>query len=157
MPAPTKLHQLGDRRHLAQQADVVEAPLLDRQGGPLGLRHPTDLVFDVAHEGFDPLRRGLGLLLLDLDRGAPVVLVDEVEVEGGIDDQNAGHQADEQHDVLEEEPAPHSITSSARDRIDGGMARPRALAVLRLMTNSNVVGCRAGRSAGLAPLRIFPA
>ena len=33
------------------------------------------------------------------------------------------------------------------------MVRPSALAVLRLMTNSNVVGCKTGRSAGLAPLR----
>ena len=51
----------------------------------------------------------------------------------------------------------YSITSSARARIDGGTARPSALAVLRLMTSSNVVGCWTGRSAGLAPLRILPA
>jgi len=36
------------------------------------------------------------------------------------------------------------------------MVRPSALAVLRLMTNSNVVGCSTGRSPGLAPLRICP-
>jgi len=34
----------------------------------------------------------------------------------------------------------HSITWSARCRRDGGIVRPRALAVLRLMTSSNVVG-----------------
>ena len=51
----------------------------------------------------------------------------------------------------------HSMTSSARARIDGGTVRPSALAVLRLTTSSNVVGCWTGRSAGLAPLRIFPA
>ena len=50
----------------------------------------------------------------------------------------------------------HSITSSARARIDGGTVRPRALAVFRLTTSSNFVGCWTGRSAGLAPLRIFP-
>ena len=50
----------------------------------------------------------------------------------------------------------YSITSSALATIDGGMARPSALAVLRLMTNSNVVGCMTGRSVGLAPLRILP-
>src|SRR5215204_2873807 len=49
----------------------------------------------------------------------------------------------------------HSITSSARARSVGGMVRPRALAVLRLMTSSNLVGCSIGRSAGLAPLRIL--
>jgi hypothetical protein len=35
------------------------------------------------------------------------------------------------------------------------MVRPSALAVFRLMTSSNFVGCSMGRSAGLAPLRIF--
>jgi len=33
----------------------------------------------------------------------------------------------------------------------GYALKPRALAVLRLMTNSNFVGCSTGRSAGLAP------
>src|SRR4029077_3960326 len=50
----------------------------------------------------------------------------------------------------------HSITSSARARIDGGTVRPSALAVLRLTTSSNRVGCWTGRSAGFSPLRIFP-
>ena len=49
------------------------------------------------------------------------------------------------------------ITSSAVANSVSGMVRPSALAVLRLMTNSNLVGCRTGRSAGLAPLRILPA
>jgi hypothetical protein len=35
------------------------------------------------------------------------------------------------------------------------MVRPRASAVLRLMTNSNFVGYSTGRSAGLAPFRIL--
>jgi hypothetical protein len=37
--------------------------------------------------------------------------------------------------------AAYSITSSASARIVGGMVRPSVLAVLRLMTNSKVVGC----------------
>ena len=49
---------------------------------------------------------------------------------------------------------PHSITSSARSRIDWGMVRPSAFAVLRLITSSNLVGCSTGRSAGFVPLRI---
>jgi hypothetical protein len=51
----------------------------------------------------------------------------------------------------------YSITSSARARIDGGMVRPSALAVLRLITKSNLVGCSTGMSAGFAPRRIFAA
>jgi hypothetical protein len=50
----------------------------------------------------------------------------------------------------------HWITSSARSSRDCGIVSPSALAVLRLMTNSNFVGRSIGRSAGLAPLRILP-
>src|SRR4029450_13020983 len=45
----------------------------------------------------------------------------------------------------------HSITSSARNRIEVGTLRPSAWAVLRLMKSSNLVGCTTGRSAGVAP------
>src|SRR5262245_20540742 len=36
----------------------------------------------------------------------------------------------------------------------GGTSRPSALAVFRLMTSSNLVGCSTGKSAGLAPRAI---
>jgi len=49
----------------------------------------------------------------------------------------------------------HRITSSARSSIDCGMVMPSALAALRLTTNSNLVGCSIGSSAGLAPFRIL--
>jgi hypothetical protein len=49
----------------------------------------------------------------------------------------------------------HSITWSARKRMDCGIERPRAFAVLRLITSSNLVGCSTGRSPGFAPLRIL--
>jgi hypothetical protein len=49
----------------------------------------------------------------------------------------------------------YSITVSARSRNDSGIVRPRALAVFRLTTSSNLVGCSTGRSAGLPPLRIL--
>src|SRR5713101_3580648 len=35
------------------------------------------------------------------------------------------------------------------------MVRPRAFAVLRLITSSNLMGCSTGRSAGVAPFRIL--
>jgi hypothetical protein len=50
----------------------------------------------------------------------------------------------------------YSITSSERACNTGGISNPCALAVLRLITSSNVLGCITGRSAGLAPLRIRP-
>src|SRR5215469_8457011 len=49
----------------------------------------------------------------------------------------------------------HSITSSARASSVGGTSKPKALAVFRLTTNSNLVPCCTGRSAGFAPLRIL--
>jgi hypothetical protein len=47
--------------------------------------------------------------------------------------------------------ASYSITSSTRASSVGGTSRPSALAVLRLMTSSNLVGCSTGKSAGLPP------
>jgi hypothetical protein len=48
----------------------------------------------------------------------------------------------------------HSITSSARASSVAGTSSPSALAVLRLMTNSYLVGACTGRSAGFSPLRM---
>jgi hypothetical protein len=46
----------------------------------------------------------------------------------------------------------YSITSSARTSSPVGNSIPSALAVLRLITSSNLVGCTTGRSAGFSPL-----
>jgi hypothetical protein len=62
-----------------------------------------------------------------------------------------GCRAAEERDELA---AVHSITSSARTKKVSAIARPSALAVLRLTISSNFVGCSIGRSAGLAPLRM---
>src|SRR5437870_10277461 len=43
----------------------------------------------------------------------------------------------------------HWITWSARNRIDCGIVSPSNLAVLRLITRSNLVGCSTGKSAAL--------
>src|SRR6266545_8215119 len=45
-------------------------------------------------------------------------------------------------------------TSSARMRRCGGKVSPSALAVFRLSTSSNFMGCSTGRSAGFAPFRM---
>src|SRR3954467_10991858 len=49
---------------------------------------------------------------------------------------------------------PYSITSSARASTVSGTIRPSVFAVLRLMTNSYLVGACTGRSAGFSPLRM---
>src|SRR5262245_14637885 len=49
----------------------------------------------------------------------------------------------------------HSITSSARASSVGGMSRPSALAVLRLIIVWNFVARSTGRSVGLVPFKIL--
>ena len=61
-------------------------------------------------------------------------------------------RAAEQRDELA---ALHSITSSARASSDGGTVRPSALAVLRLITSSILVGLSMGSSCGFEPLSIL--
>src|SRR5262249_46651535 len=51
----------------------------------------------------------------------------------------------------------HSMTSSAMASMPGGMVRPSAFALLRLMINSNLESCTTGRSAAFSPLRMRPA
>jgi hypothetical protein len=52
-------------------------------------------------------------------------------------------------------PPHYSITSSARSRNDSGIVRPSALAVVKLITRSNLVGCSIGMSPSFAPRRIL--
>jgi hypothetical protein len=54
---------------------------------------------------------------------------------------DSGRRTAEQRDELA---SFHSITSSARASRDGGAVRPRALAVVRFTTSSNLVGCSTG-------------
>src|SRR5262245_23165504 len=63
--------------------------------------------------------------------------------------------AAEQRDELA--PSYHSITSSAMASNPGGKLRPNTLAVLRLITNSNLLDCMTGRSAGFSLFKIRPA
>src|SRR3974377_22619 len=48
----------------------------------------------------------------------------------------------------------HSINSSARERSEYGIVRPKALPVVGLILNSNLAGCSTGRTAVFAPLDI---
>jgi hypothetical protein len=50
----------------------------------------------------------------------------------------------------------YSITSSAVASNLSGTVRPSILAVEALMTSSNLLDCTTGKSAGFAPLRIWP-
>ena len=47
------------------------------------------------------------------------------------------------------------MTFSARIITTGGIVRPSALAVFKLIISSNFVGCSTGMSAGFVPLRFL--
>ena len=76
------------------------------------------------------------------------ILITRISMDHSIQPRN---RAAEQRDELA---ASHSISSSASNWIELGTSMPSALAVCRLMTNSNLVDCTTGISAGFAPLRI---
>jgi hypothetical protein len=63
---------------------------------------------------------------------------------------NSGHERVQQTEQA------YSITSFACASKLGGKVTPIALAVGRLMTNSNSVGCTTGMSDGFSPLRMRP-
>src|SRR5712692_4383440 len=65
---------------------------------------------------------------------------------------DAGRRAAQQRD---ERTPLHSITSSARCWRCKGTSRPSALAVLRLITSSNLTGAWTGSSLGFAPFKIL--
>jgi len=61
-----------------------------------------------------------------------------------------GHAAEHRDEL----PPRHSITSSASASSLSGTFKPSALAALRLMTSSYLVGACTGMSAGFSPLRM---
>ena len=150
---------LGDRRRLAQQLQVLVAALLGRIGpGPdLRQRGPAELVLDVLDVLLDARRGGERLLALQGHQVFLVLPVGEKQAQAAAHDQRRAHQRDDERRVLgEKAPARnHSITLSARTRIDCGIVMPSAFAVFMLTTSSNFVGCSIGISAGLAPLKIL--
>src|SRR5262245_53616643 len=62
--------------------------------------------------------------------------------------------ADERYEIAPLHRCNHSITSSARASTLAGISMPSAFAVLRLITNSYLVGACTGSSAGFSPLRM---
>ena len=136
---------------------------------------PPDLVFDFGDELADLRRGDFRLPLLDAPAHCGVVTNGKPELNEIVGDQGEADDRHEKRDVFQEQPAAnfalsgsllpggglalqeiHSITSSARESVMRGSVRPSDFAVLRLMTNSNLVGRKTGRSAGFSPLRIRP-
>ena len=113
---------------------------LDRDGATLD---PAEFA-QPLHKSGDPLARGGRRLPAQKPDGRQLPRLLRARRE-----RPRRRRAAEQRDEL----APlHSITSSAGASSVAGTLRPSALAVLRLITSSNLVGCTTGRSAGFVAL-----
>ena len=95
----------------------------------------------VAHSRFEPVGDGVKFTRV-VARDGTVTIPDETWSKEKFDTQYKAMQK--------------TITEVSASRLSG-IDRPSALTVLRLMTNSNLVGCTTGKSAGFSPLRIRPA
>ena len=127
----------------------MQVPTLDVCSGSKGdLMEPSALV-SFAHRPDVPcVRRGCRQQamsriwnLFDHPVG-PLVMADQADVSYGQEQTSAANRA-------------YSITSSAMASSPGGKPRPNALAVLRLITNSNLVDCMTGKSPGFSPFKIL--
>ena len=138
------LNQLGCQR--GQSLGIaISVPPLECNGFPV---QPTEL-FQRLHKGREALLR-LQIAPCDRHQHAHAPYPLRLLRTGR---ERPTRRAAEQRDEL----APvHSITSSAVACSVRGTVRPSACAVLRLITNSNCVGCRTGISAGFEPFRICP-
>ena len=100
-----ELRQLGYRGNLAQEAERVEAALLERARRPGQLHGPAELAFDLLDELADLRRGGFRLLALDADQIGLVLLVGEPDLEAAVCEQREADHGDEQADILAEQPS----------------------------------------------------
>src|SRR4029079_12468296 len=149
---------LRDRLHPGERAAIFEAPLRrgHRPDRPRRAREQHELALDVADVLLDPRRRGIRLFLLQAGKRRLVLLIGEIDLDRAAREQRADDEREEEHRVLAQQAAArlHAITRSANTRLDGGIARPSARAVLRLITSSKREGCSTGSSEALPPLRM---
>src|SRR5262249_51026190 len=151
----------------SRQCGTQRALVPDRQEHVDLARRELAIVLFVALDigCLDVLEREVAAFLI-AQLGHPL---EEIRIEQGFAGLNAAKAATQQRRLLrarrkrprgrrakkrDELAAPHSIASSARAGNVAGTSRPSACAVLRLTTNSNLVGCWTGRSPGLSPLRM---
>ena len=124
LAAGVELGQLGDRRHLAQQTQRIEAALLQRARRPRQLRGPADLALDVLDELADLGGRGFRLLALDAGQRLLVLLIREPDFEQAVGQERDADDGDEQRDIFSEQPAADMRRSAGRQPAHQAVRRP---------------------------------
>src|SRR6516225_6941897 len=144
---PSFNHLVGEREQRWRQVELIvrpavfngDVPALDEAGRTEPLTEAPDIGRITGRRGRAEKPNGGRRRLLRASRERP--------------SKRSRRRAAEQRNELA---PPHSITSSARASRRSGTASPSDLAVLRLSTKSNFVGCITGRSAGFSPLSTRP-
>ena len=103
--AGIELRELGDRRHLPEEAQPVEASLVDSSSRPRELRRPSDLALDLLDELADLGSSRFRLLTLDTDEGGLVLLVRKPNFGKPIGDQRHADDGQKQGDVFPKQAA----------------------------------------------------
>src|SRR5262249_12012757 len=129
-------------------ADVAASPTgFDLQISALRPARPGECLDEFAEPGTVRLALGPSHQHADVPHGSGLLR----RRRGGPRGRRAAEQTDELAAF------DHSITSSAMTSSCGGTATPKALAVLVLITSSNLVARTIGRSRGFSPFRMRPA
>src|ERR1700751_452287 len=106
------------------------------------------------------MHKDIGAAIIRQDEAKPAICVEELHLTSWhflvafhpIAPPPRPYCAAEQRDEIA---ASHPITSSARSKNESGIVRPSALAVVRLVTSSNLDACSTGMSPGFVPRRIL--
>jgi hypothetical protein len=103
----------GDRGRLPQQSQRIQPTLIDRDRAraPRSLRHPGELMLELAHELVDADRGSERLFVLNARQGGLVFLVRKVDPDQTAYDERSAHQDHERYRVLEEQTSTHQAIS----------------------------------------------
>jgi hypothetical protein len=137
-PAPLSGAERTRRHRALKKAAASTAPLLYERPAPRGASGPRRLVRHASRAG-DHVAVLAGVLGAGVGIGG----------QGGRTPAEAGHI-----NAASSRAGSHSITSSARAKIAGGMVRPSVFAVFRLTVNWKCVGPSIGSSAAEAPRKM---
>ena len=100
MTGGIELGKLGDRRHLTQKPQSIEAPLLERARQPRQLGGPTDLSLNLVNELADLGCGGLGLFVLNAEQRGLIFLIGEPDLKHPVGDKRDKDHRKKQSDVF---------------------------------------------------------
>jgi hypothetical protein len=100
VPGRVQLRKLGDRGHLTQQPQSVEATLIDSARRPRQLRRPPDLALDFLDELSDLGCCRFRLLALDANESSLVLLIGKPDLGQSVRKQRNANDRQKQANIF---------------------------------------------------------